>query len=490
MDETTPLVSKKSQQHWLGIKPSPWVLYPAFLFLGTVLGMVQGPFVQFLLDLLCQRMDTSTISGRSREECNADTQVQAASSKILMQVQVVGSIVGMLATVVYSSMSDKRGRRPVLIINALGFFGDIALSYILARFHEVAPLWLLVAGAICQGLGGSSATLLMSCHAYAADCTSPGERTVIFGRLMASFVGGSFAGPTLAGYIMEKTGSIEPILIINMAGLATWILYLIFIVPESNRKMRENVTEDVVEPAQPFWKKINFYSSLSIIFTASPELSNKASLPLLILTQMLSKTANLSFVCIVVLYVTYVFGWTPTQVGYFLSYENAAQLIGLLFVIPLITKMHGKVSEEEDVHDSAAAQLHIMKLDLWMARIGLVCLCSSMVVFSLANVGWVMFIGATLQMGGCLYIVSTKSLLVQLAGEDQAGQILGAAEIFEAGVVEAFVFAVAPILANELYSRFVSTLPWVVFGACAGLHVFAVILSMFIRSKRKGSIIL
>lgn len=94
MDETTPLVSKKEQQHWLGIKPSPWVLYPAFLFLGTVLGMVQGPFVQFLLDLLCQRMDTSTISERSREECNADSDVQSASSEILMQVQVVASVIG------------------------------------------------------------------------------------------------------------------------------------------------------------------------------------------------------------------------------------------------------------------------------------------------------------------------------------------------------------------------------------------------------------
>lgn len=205
-----------------------------------------------------------------------------------------------------------------------------------------------------------------------------------------------------------------------------WILYLIFIMPESNRKVRENVTENAVEPSQPFWKKFDFYSSLSIIFTARPELANKASLPLLILTQMLSKTANLSFVCIVVLYATYVFGWTPTQVGYFLSYENAAALIGLLFIIPLITKLHGKVSEEEDESDPAVIGLHIMKLDLWMVRIGLTCLCGSMLLFSLANVGWVMFIGATLQMGGCLYMVSAKSLLVQLAGEDQAGQILGA----------------------------------------------------------------
>ncbi|KAG2181290.1 hypothetical protein INT43_008873 [Umbelopsis isabellina] len=485
MDETTPLVSKKQQQHWLGIKPSPWVLYPAFIFLGTVLGMVQGPFVQFLLDLLCQRMDTSTVSDRSREECNADSAVQAASSTLLMQTDSRYDILGMLSTVMYSSMSDKRGRRPILIINAFGFLADITLSYILARFHQVAPLWLLVVGAICQGLGGSSATLLMSCHAYAADCTTPGERTVVFGRLMASFVAGNFAGPTLAGYIMEKTGSIEPILIVNMAGLSMWILYLIFVMPESNRKVRENVSEDITEPSQPFWKRLNFYSSLSIIFTASPELANKASLPLLILTQMLSKTANLSFVCIVVLYVTYVFGWTPAQVGYFLSFENAASLIGLLFIIPLITKMHGKVSDEEDVNDPAVAGLHIMKLDLWMVRIGLTCLCGSMLLFSLANVGWVMFLGATLQMGGSLYIVSAKSLLVQLAGEDQAGQILGAA-----GVVESMVFTFAPILANELYSRFVFTSPWVVFGACTGLHASALFLSIFIRSKRQGSIIL
>jgi hypothetical protein len=68
MNETTPLVTKKEQKHWLGIKPTPWVL--------------------------CQRMDTANTASRSREECNADPVVQAASSTLLMQMEVVASIVG------------------------------------------------------------------------------------------------------------------------------------------------------------------------------------------------------------------------------------------------------------------------------------------------------------------------------------------------------------------------------------------------------------
>jgi hypothetical protein len=294
-----------------------------------------------------------------------------------------------------------------------------------------------------------------------------------------------------------------------MAGLTAWALYILFILPESNRKVYEAVADDAAQSRQPFWQKFNFYSTLSIIFTAKPELSNKAALPLLILTQMLSKTANLSFMVTVVLYVTYVFAWTPTEVGYFLSFESAAQLIGLLVVIPLITKIHGKVASDEDVHDSISGRYHILQLNLRMARIGLICLAMSMFVCVLANTGWVMFLGGTLQIGGCLYIVSSKSLLVQLAGEDQAGQILGAGKglyvkycyaigkkskssfkIFAAAVVEAFVFAAGPVLANTLYSRFVSTLPWIVFAACAGLQGFAAFLAMFIRSKSMNSIML
>ncbi|KAM3584351.1 hypothetical protein VKS41_003171 [Umbelopsis sp. WA50703] len=485
MNETTPLVTKKEQKHWLGIKPTPWVLYAPMLCLGLVLGMTQGPTVQFAIDLLCQRMDTANTASRSREECNADPVVQAASSTLLMQMEVVASIVGMLATVVYSNMSDKRGRRPVFLINALCLIGCILVDYMVARFSEIAPLWLLIVAAVLQGLGGSSSTLLMSCHAYCADCSTPEERTVVFGRLMASFIAGSFTGPTLAGYLMDNNGTIEPILIIAMAGLTAWALYILFILPESNRKVYEAVADDAAQSRQPFWQKFNFYSTLSIIFTAKPELSNKAALPLLILTQMLSKTANLSFMVTVVLYVTYVFAWTPTEVGYFLSFESAAQLIGLLVVIPLITKIHGKVASDEDVHDSISGRYHILQLNLRMARIGLICLAMSMFVCVLANTGWVMFLGGTLQIGGCLYIVSSKSLLVQLAGEDQAGQILGAA-----AVVEAFVFAAGPVLANTLYSRFVSTLPWIVFAACAGLQGFAAFLAMFIRSKSMNSIML
>jgi hypothetical protein len=94
MDEITPLIGKVQRNHWLRIKPSPWVLYPALLLLGCILGMLQGPTVQFIIDVMCERIDSAKIATRPREQCNNDPEVQASSSSLLMWIQVVSSIIG------------------------------------------------------------------------------------------------------------------------------------------------------------------------------------------------------------------------------------------------------------------------------------------------------------------------------------------------------------------------------------------------------------
>jgi hypothetical protein len=94
MDEITPLITKIQAKHWLRLKPSPWVLYPALLVLGFAIGMIQGPSVQFIMDITCDRIDSTKVASRPREQCNSDPQVQASVSNLLMIMQLVCSITG------------------------------------------------------------------------------------------------------------------------------------------------------------------------------------------------------------------------------------------------------------------------------------------------------------------------------------------------------------------------------------------------------------
>lgn len=94
MDETTPLVAKPTKTHWLRIKPSPWVLYPPLFVLGCSIAMLQGPLIQFVIDLICSRIDSTEAIKRPREQCNADSAVQAQVADLLMWTTVIGSVVG------------------------------------------------------------------------------------------------------------------------------------------------------------------------------------------------------------------------------------------------------------------------------------------------------------------------------------------------------------------------------------------------------------
>jgi len=208
-----------------------------------------------------------------------------------------------------------------------------------------------------------------------------------------------------------------------------WVLFVIFVVPESNLKVLEPAVEEEEEEEdhshQSFWSKINFISSLSIIFTAKPELTNRASLPILALIQFLCKCVAIGVVTTVVLYVSYVFAWTPTDVGFFLSFESGASLVGLLGILPALKKLHEVVVPEGGVNSISSRHSSIV-LDLWICRLGILFLTLSMAVFTLAYSGWMMYLGAIFQTGGVLYTASTKSLMVQMVGEDNAGLVLGA----------------------------------------------------------------
>src|ERR1700730_6181927 len=113
---------------------------------------------------------------------------------------------------------------------------------------------------------------------------------------MASFISGSLIGPTVAGWMMEATGTVEPIVLITLGMFTLWMLFAIVVLPESNTKQKIiEVVEDNSQPKESFLSNMKVLSVLSIIFTAKPELANNAALPILSLISFLCKFATMSY---------------------------------------------------------------------------------------------------------------------------------------------------------------------------------------------------
>ena len=91
-------------------------------------------------------------------------------------------------------LSDRYGRRPVILVSTAG----LALDWVLMA---LAPnLWWLVLKSVIGGVTSASATALF---AYLADITTPERRARAFGLVGATAPAGSVAGPALGGVLGE-----------------------------------------------------------------------------------------------------------------------------------------------------------------------------------------------------------------------------------------------------------------------------------------------
>lgn len=115
------------------------------------------------------------------------------------------SVMQFLFSPFWGSLSDRIGRRPVILI---GLFGG-GLSYLLFAFSASLPL-LFVARALAGVFGGNISTA----HAYIADVTKPEERSKGMGMIGAAFGLGFIFGPLMGaglGLLGQKLGSAPPL---------------------------------------------------------------------------------------------------------------------------------------------------------------------------------------------------------------------------------------------------------------------------------------
>lgn len=190
---------------------------------------------------------------------------------------------------ILGALSDRYGRRPVILLSNLG----LGLDYILMA---LAPsLWILLIGRLIAGLTSASTS---TAFAYIADITPEERRATEFGKILAMFGIGFIAGPAVGGYL----ASIDPRWPFWAA--ATFSLanfsYGYFVLPESLGR----------EKRMPFtWARANPYASLQL-------LGRNRRIFGLSVVSLLDSIALVSLPSTFVLYATHKFGWTEDIVGY------------------------------------------------------------------------------------------------------------------------------------------------------------------------------
>jgi DHA1 family tetracycline resistance protein-like MFS transporter len=132
------------------------------------------------------------------------------------------SIMQFIFSPVMGSLSDRFGRRPVLLVSLFGF----GINYLIIAFAPTIG-WLFV-GRILAGITGASYT---TATAYIADISEPQKRAQNFGLIGAAFGLGFIIGPVLGGVLSQYSMKL-PFLVAAGLTFANWI-YGLLVLPES-----------------------------------------------------------------------------------------------------------------------------------------------------------------------------------------------------------------------------------------------------------------
>ncbi|MHB8528649.1 MAG: TCR/Tet family MFS transporter [Caulobacteraceae bacterium] len=219
-----------------------------------------------------------------------------------------GPVLGML--------SDRFGRRPVLLISLFGLFVDFL-------FMAFAPsLWWLFVGRILNGLTAAS---FSTANAYVADVTPPERRARNFGLIGSAFSFGFLIGPVLGGLFGQSDLRL-PFKIAAGLTAINW-LYGLLVLPESLAAERRVTRID--------WGRANPLGALMFL-RAQGNLLGLASVNfLLFLAQNVLPT-------IFVLYAGYRYGWTPRTLGFTFMATGIAGIVVQMFLVGPVVKRIGE----------------------------------------------------------------------------------------------------------------------------------------------------
>lgn len=152
-------------------------------------------------------------------------QYVSSPAAIAIWVGILGSIYAacaFLAAPALGALSDRIGRKPVLVASVLGS----AVGFVV--FGIGGALWVLLLGRVIDGLTAGNISTI---HAYIADITPPEERGSRFGLAGAIGGAGFMLGPALGG-LLSRFGLSAPVFVAAAVSLVAALLTLL-VLPES-----------------------------------------------------------------------------------------------------------------------------------------------------------------------------------------------------------------------------------------------------------------
>jgi MFS transporter, DHA1 family, tetracycline resistance protein len=389
-------------------------------------GAVAFIFVTILLDMFALGLILPILPKLVESFVDNDT---ANAARIFGLFGTAWAVMQFLFSPILGGLSDRFGRRPVVLLSNFG----LALDYVLMA---LAPslTWLFV-GRVISGITSASVS---TAFAYIADLTPPEQRAAVFGKIGVAFGAGFILGPAVGGLL----GGMDPRLPFWVAAGLSFAntLYGLLILPESLPPDRRS----------PFhWRSANPLGALHL-------LRSDRVLTGLSVANFLAQLAHVVLPSTFVLYATYRYGWDTTTVGLTLALVGICSMAVQGAAIGPIVKRFGE----------RRALL-----------LGLGCGALGFLIYGAAPTGLLFWLGIPVMALWGVAGAAIQALTTQRVAPDQQGQLQGATSS-----VQSLSQLVGPFLFTLTFAYFIGAqaplkLPGAPFLLASALLVLALVIA-------------
>jgi DHA1 family tetracycline resistance protein-like MFS transporter len=382
-------------------------------------------FITVLLDMLALGMIIPVLPKLVMGFLGGDT---AKAAGVLGAFGTVWALMQFFFAPLLGSLSDRLGRRPVILLSNFG----LACDYVLMALAPTLG-WLFI-GRVISGITAAS---VPTASAYIADVTPPEKRAGAFGMLGAAFGLGFVLGPALGGLL----GSVDARLPFwASAGLSfANALYGLFVLPESLPQEKR---------AAFSFEKANPLGSLKL-------LRSREGLMLLSVLAFLGALAHESLPATFVLYAQFRYGWDARMVGLTLAAVGVCTgVVQGALVTPIVARFGERVS----------------------LFIGLFCGAVGFATYGLARSGSSFWLGIPVMAVWGLSGPAVQGLMSGKVGPSDQGRLQGAT-----GSLRGISGLIGPGLYSLALATFISpSAPFVLPGAPFVLSALLLALSFFV----------
>ncbi|MBR0832827.1 TCR/Tet family MFS transporter [Bradyrhizobium manausense] len=335
-----------------------------------------------------------------------------------------------VVTPVLGVLSDRLGRRPVLLLALAGSTVD----YLIMAFTPYP--WLLFVSRTIAGLTAAGVAMIT---ATIADITPEAERARRFGLFHACFGAGFVIGPVIGGMLGDI--SLRAPFLAAAAVSSVNVLLVLFVLPETLR------TE-----CKPFaWRTLNPFAPLRWALTF------RTLIPLLSVFLLVSLVGQ-TYSTVWVLFVTDRFHWTATDIGVSLGVFGALVTLVQAFAIAPLTRRLGERGT---------------------LLLGIGCEAVALFILAFAQAGWIAFALIPLIAFGGISALALRALQSKAVDGERQGQLQG--------VVASFVSLAAifgPLAFGGVYA--LSRPGWIGLVWIIGATIFAVTVPMVLAVPKRA----